>query len=544
MNWEDYESFLRNEIASQPFSEEFKEELLEILNERREEIRRLKESYNSRLNLDSIHKLKRRFPLVNDNNPKLVRFEDIPNMGTIILVSYYLEKNKKRYYDILIKVAKELYKYINGEESSDGEKYLKRMLWVDTPERKEEVIRRLKEIDINKEIVDYQSESEAYNDRNINALGLLTNDAFKCLEDFNGRTFPFLRTIAKKVTEGDYVLELGHGTGVLSFAAVLSGAEKVVGIEINPLTLLLSLLILDDLESKGFPKGKILFIWGNALELDKDEYSSLWKRKVDVIISENIYTGMFFELQMKMMTHVITKGVVDVKIEKSGGFTKIYTKSKVIPKSLSSHMQLVEVKDYRGEIVDTAIDIKKQGGTIINLSEEHPYDFISFEMVEIPNVISRVKFKVTKNGVLNGICIFSTVQMMEGDYIDRNENKFLNNDSILFLKDPIAVRKDDLVMVSIAYNASDGVSDIILEVRKARNGIFPEKPDTILNISEEKHEQNKRNFKLKNGLSDDDHIDLSNMGDYEVLRSSSFSEGKEWTWMMDIDYVNIYPYGV
>lgn len=547
----DYCSFIKKEIEKSKLPDGFKKELMLLVEKKRKYITDMLAEFDKKRTMDSLKELRRRFPLEHDSCIKIRKFKDFKNLSVILMLSLYMREKMPEYINKCIEISNEIHAYLSNGSSKTGKKYFQKLVWKKGHREKE--IRRdflILYSELQKELSDYEDETDAYLERNIDEFGLKTFDAVKCLNDFEGRTFPFLRAISQKVEKGDFVLEIGSGTGVFCFSSKIMGAEKVIGFELNPITTLLSIIIKEDFVKKGlFKDDEVLLICGNALKLNSPHYRELWKRKVDVLISENIYTGMFFELQLKMITHVLEEGIVPIKLESGLGKERIVTTAKVIAEALSSNLQLAEVKNFkRRTVAETLQDIEKQGGKVKFLSVDHPYDYISFKTVEPGNVLSRVKLKVTEDGELNGICIYSTLKMCDGEYIDRNENIFLNNDSILFLNKPIKVKKGDLILVSLAYNDADSISDIILEVRKikVKNNTFiiPEKYDAILNISEEKHLENIVKFKIKNGIPEHMKLNLTDLGDYEVVRSSSFVNGHEEIWLMDIDYYNIDPYGL
>ncbi|MEA2003429.1 MAG: hypothetical protein U9O53_00525, partial [archaeon] len=94
-----------------------------------------------------------------------------------------------------------------------------------------------------------------------------------------------------------------------------------------------------------------------------------------------------------------------------------------------------------------------------------------------------------------------------------------------------------------AYNESDNVDDVILEIRKMNvDGSVNEKYDARLNISEKKHRDNMNNFLKKNKCKHP--VNLSHMGDFEIVRSCSFDNGIEKRWLSTTDYISRKGYGV
>jgi len=95
------------------------------------------------------------------------------------------------------------------------------------------------------------------------------------LED-RQRTGSFLKAILKIVNPGDIVLDLGCGTGVLSYFACIAGARRVYAVEQGPIIELAKSIC----QHNGF-QDRVVFIndWSTHIELPEP---------VDVIISETI----------------------------------------------------------------------------------------------------------------------------------------------------------------------------------------------------------------------------------------------------------------
>lgn len=540
--------YFENQIRQKGLSSEMENTLLYLLKRDWRQIKEMREKFDERRTKMNYIRLKRYFPIFNDTTAKLTKFEDYNNLVYMILVSKLIllkiSEFKKRLFDY----TEHLRKFLTTSDDKDGENLYKFLIGNGGRRLNEEdMIKELQRwiILLSHEVAPYSRESVAYEKRNISKVGMKTNDAIKCLADFSGRTVPFLRTISKSIKPGDKVLELGLGTGVLSIAAIINGAKSAVGIERNLITVLLAKIIIEYMEENNvIPKDSITILWGDFLKFATEEYKNYRNKKFDVLISENIYTGMFYELQMQGINHVLDANLIKRSKEPDHGIYTYVAKATVIPKALSSMIQPVEVTNYKSRhISETLIDIKKLGAKVKFLAPERIYDQIRFYAKEPLNIVSITKFKIQKDGILNGIDIASTVCMMDGDYIGRNENKFLSNDSILLLNKGIDVKKGDLVVVGLAYNSGDHIKDIILEVRKLnKDGSANKDYDARLNISAYKHNENKRIFLIKNKCKNP--INLYQLGDYEVSRSSSFYDGDERTWLVDLDYIDKKPYEV
>lgn len=537
---------IRQEIHSKDLNAELEEELLKILEEEKESIEGIIYRFNNQQTDEELFEERRKFPTFDDIGSEKMKFEDHEGLGLIIVTAFYMDEEIENFYKDVQQDAENILQFMDGKENQRGEKLYHELIdgrkyRTSENELRNELRKYLE--DYEKEFENYEDESEAYEDREVNEEGLLLTDAVKCLEDFEGRTFPFLRGICSEIEEGDSVIEPGAGTGIMMIAAELSGAEEIVGLEINPLTCILAKNIFDDLSDKGLvERDNLEILWNDVLKFATEEHRRYFEKNFDAVITENIYTGMFFELQMEMVEHILRTGLVETEKKMIKGVEKISSKAPVIPSAMSSGLQLAEVSGDWKEPMEVRLDFEERGGEVKTLSKDHIYDQIDFSVVEEGDILSVMRFHVTEGGTLNALLNYSTVRIKELDYIGRNENDFLNNDSIFFLNEPLEVEEGDQVIVGLAFNQSVAAKDLIIEVRKVGENGEPETYDARLDISESKHEINKSKFKTRNNVRQE--LDLKNIGDFEVLRSSSFHDGYERPWMTDIDYKHIEGYGV
>lgn len=312
-----------------------------------------------------------------------------------------------------------------------------------------------------------ETEADVFSSLDIENSGLLTSDALKCFDD-EKRTKIFLDTILSKVAPGDKVLEAGSGTGVLAIAAAIKSQSEVTALEINPVTAEFASKVVKRCEELNIIKeGQIKIIKGDALKYNPEE----GEEEFDAFISENIYTGQFNELQMQINNAL-------------GKYLK--NKDKVIPNGMINGFELASLPDDLNKAVGKksmiVLSDYKDLGAPKKVTDSVPYDHIILSKEEPLGFRNRVVKTVSEDGVINGMTVFSLIQMSStpGDVIRRNETEFLNDDIYINFESGLEVSQGDVLEIYISYNAGED----------------PEQADIrVLNRNTGKEVVNKKNFK-------------------------------------------------
>ncbi len=282
------------------------------------------------------------------------------------------------------------------------------------------------------------SESERYEKLNISKGGLALLDAVHCVDD-KKRTEAFIEEIQESVKPGEVVLEAGIGTGILSFVAAI-GAKRVYGVELNKNIYHFAKKVAENLLGKKLLKEAPTFSCGDATKFIAPE-------KVDVIVSENLYTGMFFEKQVEIVNHL-------KRYLRRGG--------RAIPSGMKSHVVLTEVS-HRDPIGTRQlfVPLEDKKLKVRVLASPVPYDTIDFLKAR-KGVAASMIVPVNSPGLLNSILIYSDVLMPSGRVIGRNETTFLNNDIVITLLRPVKVSRGDRLKLSIKYAYGAKPKDAII----------------------------------------------------------------------------------
>ncbi len=286
------------------------------------------------------------------------------------------------------------------------------------------------------------SEEKRFSSLSIDKRGLDILDAVHCVTDKN-RTLMFLDEINKLVKKGDTVIEAGLGTGVLSFMASIK-ASKVYAFEINNSIYELSNEIKKQLIKKRIIKDNLFFTKGDIRKIRLS-------LKADIIISENIYTGMFFEKQIDIVRFL------KKSLKHDGQFIPSGLKSSFFLCNINCGEKLKKNKLY-------VVSEMKYNPTY--LSSRYTYDNIFFKNVSNLGVKSKTDLTIDRTGEINSLLICSDVLLPTGKYISRFDTKFMNNDILISIPNSIKVEKGDKIRVSLSYLYGSNPSDAKILIKK------------------------------------------------------------------------------
>jgi predicted RNA methylase len=259
------------------------------------------------------------------------------------------------------------------------------------------------------------------------------------------RMHSFKSAIHYAVRPGAKVLELGGGTGVLSFFAAQQ-ASKVYCVEFNP-----------DMvqEARRFlamnPNGDRVEV------IHADAFEYLPPEPVDVVICEMIHVAMLREKQVDVI-----EAFKQRYLERFGGPLPLFMPEAV----LMAAQPLQHEYDFEGfyaPIVQFQETQVVYPGTI-ELAQPAVYSILDFSQPVDPMIAWQGQFMVEKAGVLNAMRfvtknVLSIVQE-EGSTID-----WLNHYMTLPLAAPVAVQPGDVLDVSFHYRAGGSIPSLQASIR-------------------------------------------------------------------------------
>jgi predicted RNA methylase len=256
----------------------------------------------------------------------------------------------------------------------------------------------------------------------------------------NNRMHSFKSAIDYVVKPGMKVLELGGGTGVLSWFAA-GKADKVYCVEFNP-----------DMVQQA---RKFLAINPNGDKVEvihADAFEYLPPEPVDVVICEMIHVAMLREKQVEVIESFKRRYV-----QKFGGPLPIFIPEAV----LMAAQPLQQEYDFEG-FYAPIVQFQETGvvhNNTVELAQPAVYAVIDFTQ---PNALSYAwqgKFVVERSGTVNAMRFVTknilAVVQERGTTID-----WLNHYMTLPLAQPVQAKAGDVLQVSFAYRAGGSIPSL------------------------------------------------------------------------------------
>ena len=264
------------------------------------------------------------------------------------------------------------------------------------------------------------------------------------LMDHN-RMHSFKSAIFHAVKPGAKVLELGGGTGVLSFFAAQQ-AEKVYCVEFNPDMVQEARRFLA-MNENGH---KVEVIHADALEYLPPE-------PVDIVICEMIHVGMLREKQVEVIESFKRR-----YLARFGGPLPVF-----LPEAVIMAVQPLQLEyDFEGfhaPIIQFQPTNVIYPGTI-DIAQPGVYSILDFNQPVDSLIAWEGRFLVEKGGRMNALRFITknvlTIIEERGTTID-----WLNHYMMLPLAQPMDVQPGDIVQVSFAYRAGGSIPSLEASIR-------------------------------------------------------------------------------
>ncbi len=259
------------------------------------------------------------------------------------------------------------------------------------------------------------------------------------LMDLN-RMDNFKAAIRRQVFEGAKVLELGGGTGVLSWFAA-QAASKVYCVEFNP-----------DMVDEA---RRLLAMNrdGEKVEvIHADAFEYLPPEPVDIVICEMIHVAMLREKQVEVIENFKKRYAA-----KFGGPLPVFIPEAVVM-AVQPLQQAYDFSGYQAPIIQF-----QQAGVFsadtIELAQPALYSIIDFSQPNDLQIKWEGSFTIEKSGTVSALRFVTknilAVLMETSSTID-----WLNHYMALPLAHPVAVKEGDLLQVSFQYRAGGSIASL------------------------------------------------------------------------------------
>jgi len=185
-----------------------------------------------------------------------------------------------------------------------------------------------------------------------------------------------------------------------------------------------------------------------CLELIEGD-ATIWNppKQIDLLISENIYSGMFYEMQIPIINHLRPF---------------LSTDGRVIPYGMCSYVILAcaekPVQKRHGELFSPSF----AEGRIYQweeLSKPVLYDTINFDQYNDLDCSIDLSLPVMRSGMVNSLLIYSPVTVAPNIILDRKDMIFLGEDIFIVIDPPLHVEIQSNVRLRMRYKKGSKPED-------------------------------------------------------------------------------------
>lgn len=326
-------------------------------------------------------------------------------------------------------------------------------------------------------------------------------DIQACLHD-ERRVQHFKNAIFEVVRPGDVVVDGGSGTGILGMLAAQAGASKVYCVELNPEYV----DVLTENARRNGMEAVIIPIQADATSVDLPE-------PVDVIVSEVISAGFFYEPQLQVVNNLL-------RFLRPGGA--------IVPQTMTNYVELISAQQYsHGFRFDFDARWRHLDGDI-SLTTRGKYLSVDFRRGGPDEIHCTTRVRALESGIANAIEVSYGIEFSDGEY-STQPTEFLLNPQMVFIPNPVEIRSGDLYDVTLSYQAGCSARDCKVEIRPStdeRRAIFLPSSSDISNVE---------TFRFENANTSDVRGELAEIdGEPNSLSSSSDSDDGRIAYMKSV----------
>jgi predicted RNA methylase len=262
-----------------------------------------------------------------------------------------------------------------------------------------------------------------------------------CLHDVR-RTRMWKEAIEDVVKPGDVVIDAGSGTGILGVFAALAGASRVYCIELHPRFVRL----IQHLADRNGLGDKITVIHADATTVTLPE-------PADVLISELLCTGQFFEPQVQVVNHLR-------KQLKPG--------ARIVPQEVNSYMRLLDAQEM---LYGVKIDCDSRSVVLDDdeaVSTRVLYDTIDFSDEHRLVIDTTVQVRARTTRIADAVLVEGQAILAPG--IKTYPTRFLYNPEVIFLREPLELVAGKNYDLHVRYPYGADTLDAEISVTPADEG--------------------------------------------------------------------------
>jgi len=250
----------------------------------------------------------------------------------------------------------------------------------------------------------------------------------------------FKAAIEHAVFSGAKVLELGGGTGVLSWFAA-ARAQKVWCVEFNPDLVTEARRLLSQNRD------------GHKVEvIHADAFDYLPPEPVDVVICEMIHVGMLREKQVQMLESFKRRYRA-----RFGSKLPVFVPEAAVM-AVQPLQQQYDFYGYQAPIVQFQEPSARQVGTA-ELAAPSVYSILDFNEAVNESIQWEGQFAITRGGTVNALR-FITKNILAVLTHQSSTIDWLNHYLVLPLADPVHVKAGDMLQVGFQYRAGGSIPSL------------------------------------------------------------------------------------
>lgn len=269
------------------------------------------------------------------------------------------------------------------------------------------------------------------------------------------RATAYWHAIEANVGPEDVVLELGCGSGILTFFAGRAGAKKLYAIEINKN--MVETVTRPMAEANGFAD-KLTFLLGNSMNIPTSSVNP----KADVFIAEILGDGVFNE------------NILSYTIDARERFLK--PGAKMLPKGLDVYLFPYESQSQKATFASSDIKHISQAKSSRTESRYLKYDHFVNKMIARPHkaiyvdltTITEPDFQVSGEmeaiapGIVNGACLYFVAHIDDDFHLSNSpwSPQISWTQQLFDVYPPMKVNKGDMIPFTLNY---DGFLTLKLE---------------------------------------------------------------------------------